>query len=54
MYPKSCKNQLTIKQHEVIDRKLCQMYDNFIAGQDARLEAKIESGEVPIEDLAAI
>lgn len=30
------------------------IYDNFISSGDARIEAKIESREISIEDLAAI
>jgi hypothetical protein len=54
MYPKLCKSKLNIKQYEVVDRKLGMMYDNFISSEDARIEAKIESREISIEDIAAV
>ena len=54
MYPELCKSKLNIKQNEIVDKKLCIMYDNFISSEDARIEAKIESGEISIEDLAMV
>jgi hypothetical protein len=54
MYPEKCKYKLTIKQYEVIDKKLGQMYDHFVASEDARIEAKIESWEISLEDLPVI
>jgi hypothetical protein len=54
MYPELCKSKLNIKQYEVVDRKLGMMYDNFISTEDVRIEAKIESGEISVEDLAAV
>lgn len=54
MYPELCTSKLNIRQYEVVDRKLGIMYDNFISSEDARIEAKIESGEINFEDLVAV
>jgi hypothetical protein len=54
IYPESCKHNLTIKQLEVVEMKLGRMYDNFIASEDRRLEVKIQSEEISIEDLVTI
>ena len=50
MYRELCK----FKQNEVVDRKLGILYDNFITSEDARIEAKIESGEISLDNLTYV
>jgi hypothetical protein len=54
MYPELCKFKLNIKQNEVVDRKLGILYDNFITSEDARIETKIESGEISLDNLTYV
>jgi hypothetical protein len=50
----TCKFNYTERQYINVLRKMDQMIEDFKVREDERIDAKIESGEISVEDLVAI